>query len=65
MKHPRISFILSNVALAALLVSMATDSADAQRRRLVTGETKGRMGGYDVVENWPAPLPDTDLSHDG
>ena len=23
------------------------------------------MGGYEVVENWPKPLPDTDLSHDG
>ena len=22
------------------------------------------MGGYEVVENWPKPLPDTDLSHD-
>jgi hypothetical protein len=23
------------------------------------------MGDYEVVENWPKPLPDTDLSHDG
>ena len=28
-------------------------------------QTPGRMGGYEVVTNWPQPLPDTDLSHEG
>lgn len=26
---------------------------------------KAAMGDYEVVDNWPKPLPDTDLSHDG
>ncbi len=26
---------------------------------------KVAMGDYEVVENWPRPLPDGDLTHDG
>ncbi len=51
----------------ALVVSigLGDERTGAQRRRLVTGEHSGRMGDYEVVPDWPKPLPDTDLSHDG
>jgi hypothetical protein len=55
---------LSALAVSALLLTLAGEVADAQRRRLATGDQAGRMGGYAVVENWPKPLPDSDLSHD-
>jgi NHL repeat len=65
MKRERTRFALSAVAVSTLLLVLAAPVADAQRRRLATGDQAGRMGGYAVVENWPKPLPDTDLPHDG
>ena len=61
----RQSFAVFSLALAGLLLSIDTETLDAQRRRLATGERSGRIGGYEVVPNWPKPLPDTDLSHNG
>ena len=52
------------IAIAVLFLCEG-ERTDAQRRRLVTGEQAGRMGGYEVVQNWPQPLPDTDASHNG
>ena len=65
MKRTRTSGAIAALAVSTLLLSITTEIADAQRRRLLTGERAGRMGGYEVVENWPKPLPDKDLSHDG
>jgi len=68
MKHVRNPIVFSVLAALGLL---------AAPRAVITGANAfaqppareaaapGRMGGYQVVENWPKPLPDTDLSHDG
>ena len=63
MKRARTSFTLSALAVSTLLLALAAEVVDAQRRRLATGDQAGRMGGYAVVENWPKPLPDNDLPH--
>jgi hypothetical protein len=57
-------FVVSTLTVVVLFATVP-ERLDAQRRRLVTGEQAGRMGGYEVVRDWPKPLPDTDLSHDG
>ncbi|OFW14659.1 MAG: hypothetical protein A3F70_09160 [Acidobacteria bacterium RIFCSPLOWO2_12_FULL_67_14] len=66
MKHGPASFAVSGLAVSALVLSMTAETPDAQQSgRPADGNAPRRMGGYEVVENWPRPLPDTDLSHDG
>ena len=66
MKRVRMSVVFLVLAVLALLASVTIESAVTQRASQAKGEEgPRRMGGYEVVENWPKPLPDTDLSHNG
>ena len=49
-----------------LLAPLAVGCADIPDVELIP-QTVGKvdLGDYEVVENWPKPLPDDDLSHDG
>ena len=63
MKRARTSLTVSILAIAPIVILAA---ANAPVQQQPTGENGGRrMGGYEVVENWPKPLPDKDLSHAG
>jgi hypothetical protein len=63
MKHARSRpFIFSALAALGCLALVAVLSGV---RAGAQAPNPRRMGGYEVVENWPRPLPDTDLSHTG
>jgi hypothetical protein len=57
------------LATLTLLVAMAVMSAHSalspDQDQATSSSGPRRMGGYEVVDPWPLPLPDTDLSHDG
>ena len=62
--HNSILFWISIGSLAPLAVTGCTDTPSDVGP---VGQTleKVDLGDYEVVENWPKPLPDDDLSHDG
>ena len=63
-RHPFISVRLTMGLLAPLAaIGCAGTPADVGQERR-TAE-KVNLGDYEVVEDWPKPLPDDDLSHDG
>ncbi len=56
------------VALGASVFLAAGETTSAQQGTPPAPRAPaqpGDMGDYEVVRNWPKPLPDTDLSHDG
>jgi hypothetical protein len=66
----RVQNVLAAAVLALALSGAVTaigcgrvSSAEAPAQD--TTVRKADMGDYEVVENWPAPLPDTDLPHAG
>ena len=66
MKRAGASFGFVVLTVSALVAVMTLESADAKKLFQPTAaDGPRRMGGYEVAENWPKPLPDTDLSHDG
>ena len=50
MTDRRRSFVVSGLAVIAVVEVLTTGSADAQRRRVATGSAGGRMGDYEVVD---------------
>ncbi len=66
----RSSVVMVSVALAASVLLSMDDRILAQQGvppapRARGPVPAGEMGDYVVVPNWPKPLPDKDLSHDG
>jgi peptidylamidoglycolate lyase len=64
------SLVMVSVALGAFVLLSTTDSIRAQQGvpqppRPRGPVPAGEMGDYVVVQNWPKPLPDKDLSHNG
>ena len=59
--------VLSALGLVALLAVLSSTHIPAVAEPSQQGgEAKAkRIGGYEVALNWPKPLPDDDLSHDG
>src|SRR5918996_1484731 len=67
MKYARNPLAFSILAVLVLLAPIAlTGNANAAAQEQA-GEGPRRMGGYEVVENWPKPLPDgpDGVKHDG
>ena len=63
-RHPFVSLGLALGLLALLaVIGCAGSPADVEQERPTV--EKVDLGDYEVVEDWPKPLPDDDLSHDG
>src|SRR5918999_371816 len=63
-EHKLFATIVMVLALwGALTVVSCSSTSDAQPAPQTA--RKVDMGDYEVVENWPRPLPDTDLPHKG
>ena len=63
-RNPFLAVLLALGLLAALAVLSVTSIplAEPSQQEVVAAK---KIGGYEVVLNWPKPLPDDDLSHDG
>jgi hypothetical protein len=61
--------LVTGVIALGLLAPMGRDGLSGALLRAQSSiqlpVQKVAMGDYEVVEHWPKPLPDTDLSHDG
>ena len=65
-QNPLILMLIAGGLLAPLNCGGTSGSEPAQTQSQVQmAVQKVAMGDYEVVEDWPKPLPDTDLSHDG
>lgn len=66
-RHPKAPVVvaLGLPVLLVLLVACGCSSAPETAPAPTPSGQKVDMGDYEVVENWPKPLPDDDLSHDG
>ncbi len=53
------------LGLPAFLILSGCSSAPDSGLASTSTAQNVQMGDYEVVENWPKPLPDDDLSHDG
>lgn len=62
--HSMRSFRVAAGLIGALTV-MSCERATSSSEPAETAPRKVALGDYEVVEDWPKPLPDDDLSHDG
>ena len=67
MREQKSMVMVFAVGVLALLSppSISGPTSVATQAKVELPVQKVAMGDYEVVENWPRPLPNNDLSHDG
>ena len=60
-----IAAMVMALALSSAVTVVSCSSASDAQPAPQQAPRKVDMGDYEVVENWPKPLPDTDLPHKG